>query len=217
VREPLVGALSALGVLAGAAIAQGGLAPPALALWAALAAAAFSVAGTAVARGSADLLVFAGVMVGSAAAMLVSGTALAIGIAAAAALAARPSFAGALLTGLPLMYGALAVGRPADGIIPWTLASWLQLVRVLVDDVAARRTSRPWLAVAIAIGFVPASLLLPARARYGAPYFLLALFAQLAVLVVATRLIVGRSDRLNVLLTGAMVVGLVALVAGRLA
>src|SRR6266853_1564732 len=110
VREPLVGALSALGVLAGAAIAQGGLAPPALALWAALAAAAFSVAGTAVARGSADLLVFAGVMVGSAAAMLVSGTALAIGIAAAAALAARPSFAGALLTGLPLMYGALAVG-----------------------------------------------------------------------------------------------------------
>jgi len=217
VPELLVGALSALGVLAGAAIAQGRLAPPALALWAAVAAAAFSVAGTAPGRGRADFLVFAGVVVGAAAAMLVSGTALAVGLSAAVALAVRARFADALLAGLPLMYGALAAGRPAAGIIPWTLAGWLQLVRALVDDVAARRASRPWLAVALAIGFVPASLLLPARAGYGAPYFLIALFAQLAVLVVATRLIVGRTDGLGVLLTGAMVAGFAALVAGRVA
>ncbi len=216
-RESLVAALSALSALLGAAIAQGRLAPPALALWAALAAAAFSVAGTALTSGSRDFLVFAGVVVGTAAAMLVSGTALAVGFAAAAVLAVRPRFAGALFAGLPLMYGALAVGRPADGLIPWTLAAWLQLVRTLVDDVATRRTPHPWLAAALAIGFIPASLLLPARAGYGMPYFLLALFAQLAVLVVATRLIVGRTDRLSALLTAAMVVGLVALVAGRVA
>lgn len=63
----------------------------------------------------------------------------------------------------------------------------------------------------------PASLFLPARAWYRGAYFVVAIFAQLAVLVVATRLIVGQNGRLGLLLTGAMAVGLVALVAGRVA
>ncbi len=69
---------------------------------------------------------------------------------------------------------------------------------------------------------MPASILLPARAGYGGAYFLIALFAQLMVLVVATRLIVGRgageggAGRVSLLLQGAMLLGVVALVAGRL-
>ena len=71
---------------------------------------------------------------------------------------------------------------------------------------------------------MPGSILLPARAGYGGAYFLIALFAQLMVLVVATRLIVGRgagdsggggAGRVSLLLQGAMLLGVVALVAGR--
>jgi len=32
---------------------------------------------------------------------------------------------GGVLAGLPLMYGAIAVGRAAAGIVPWTLAAWI--------------------------------------------------------------------------------------------
>jgi hypothetical protein len=71
------------------------------------------------------------------------------------------------------------------------------------------------LSAILALAFIPASLILPARGGYGMAYFLVALFAQLAVLVTAARLIVGRTDRVSALLKGAMVVGAVALVAGR--
>src|SRR5213595_2299719 len=40
----------------------------------------------------------------------------------------------ALVAGLPLWYGALAVGRPAEGVVPWALAAWLHLVREIVKD-----------------------------------------------------------------------------------
>jgi 4-hydroxybenzoate polyprenyltransferase len=192
-------------------------------------------------RGAADFTVFAGVLIGMVGAALVSGVAVLIGLAALAAMIGssrvleRRGPVGnvtlAALVGLPFTYGALAAGRAAGGTVPWALAAWLQLIRGMVSDLETefvdrtqgRRTlavrlggSRAALVTAVlALGFVPASLLLPVRVGYGGAYFLLALFAQLAVLVTAARLIVGRIDGVSLLLNGAMVMGAVALVAGR--
>src|SRR5438445_245624 len=84
---------------------------------------------------------------------------------------------------------------------------------------AAGRLSRgtALLAAGLGVAFVPLSLALPLAARYGAAYYLIALFAQLAVLLVASRLIAGKPDRNSWWLKGAMIVGIVALVAGRIA
>ena len=64
---------------------------------------------------------------------------------------------------------------------------------------------------------MPLSLALPFAARYRGAYYVVAVFAQLAVLLVASRLITGRMGRNSSLLKGAMIVGMVALVAGRVA
>lgn len=196
-----------------------------------------------IARGTADLIVFLGALAGLTAAALVSGwqvlaavVALAVMLAYSPVLKSRPAIgnlAVALIAGMPPFYGALAVGAPAAGIVPWALAGWLHLVREIVKDVEdeagdraiGRRTlpivvgRRPAQVVAAGIGlfFVPASLLLPRAAGYGAAYFLIALIAQMAVLVAATWLLLGRIDRVSILLKSAMVVGLVALVAGKVA
>ena len=196
-----------------------------------------------IARGTAHLCVAGGALGGLAAAMLVGGTAVLVGAAALAVMIAyspvlkRRGLAGnlavALVAGLPLMYGAIAVGRPAAGVVPWTLAAWMHLVREIVKDLddepgdrALGRRTLPivfgprraaLVAAALAGLFVPLSLALPARAHYAWPYFVVALFAQLAVLLVATRLLVGRTPGNTVLLKGAMLVGIVALVAGRVA
>jgi len=232
VRAPALLA-AALGVLAGGWIAWGRLATPAPAAWAALAATAFGAAGAtlerrrevAAPRGTADFVVFAGMVVGVGSAMLVSGTALLVGLAACAAIALQPALErrgplrrldAALVSGLPLLYGALALAKPAAGLVPWALASWIALVRDLAEG-SGRGPGTPWLTIVLALGFVPASLLLPAWAGYRGAYFVVAIFAQLAVLAVATRLIVGRTDRPGLLLKAAMAVGLVALVAGRVA
>ena len=137
----------------------------------------------------------------------------------------------ALVAGLPLFFGAAAVNRPRDGLVPWAIAAWIHVLRELVKDIedepgdqAVRRRTLPILigragaariAAAIALAFVPVSLVLPYRAQYGGAYFAVALVAQLAVLVAAARLVVGRIERVSALLKGAMVVGLIALVAGR--
>jgi len=113
------------------------------------------------------------------------------------------------------------------------LAAWLHLVREVVKDVEdepgdraiGRRTlpiavgRRPALVVAAGVGllFVPASLLLPRNAGYGGAYFAIALAAQMAVLVAATWLLLGKVERVSALLKGAMVIGLAALVAGKVA
>jgi len=245
---PLVGAL---GVAAGAAIALGSLALPPLAAWAALASLAFSAVGLVLARrregpapqGTADFLVFAGTLLGLTCAGLVNGSQV---LAALAALAVMLTYspllkpypvvgnvAVAVVAGSPPFYGALAVGLPAAGVVPWLLAAWLHVVREIVKDVEdeagdrtiGRRTlpivvgRRPALLVAAAAGlfFVPASLVLPRSAGYGGAYFLIALLAQMAVLVVATWMLLGRVDRVSALLKIAMVVGLIALVAGKVA
>lgn len=237
-----------LAVLAGGWIALGRLAMPPLLGWAALAALGFAVIesmlharGNAPARGAADFIVFSGVMIGLTAAALVSGAAVLIGIAALAVMVVSSRipergdlveiFARVALAGLPFAYGALSVGRPGSGIVPWILASWLQLIPVMVSalgtepadrahgrrTVAVRlgRSRAAMLSAIISLAFIAASLVLPARAGYGAAYFLLALFAQLAVLATAARLIVGRIDGMGHLLNGAMLVGAVALIAGR--
>jgi geranylgeranylglycerol-phosphate geranylgeranyltransferase len=139
----------------------------------------------------------------------------------------------ALVAGSPPFYGALAVDRPVAGLVPWILAAWLHVVREIVKDVEdeagdrviGRRTlpiaigQRPALVIAagVALLFVPASLLLPWGAGYGRAYFLIALLAQMAVLLAATWLLLGRVKRVSILLKGAMVIGLIALVAGKAA
>ncbi len=194
------------------------------------------------ARGTADLCVAAGTLLGLGAAALVSGTAVLVGGVALAVMAVYPllkrrgflgNVAVALIAGLPLMYGALAVGRAGAGLVPWTLAAWIHLVREIVKDLddeagdralgrrtlpivlGARRAAL--VAATLAAAFVPVSLALPAQAHYGGAYFLVALFAQLAVLAVASRLFSGRTQGNSFILKGAMVVGIVALVAGRVA
>ena len=194
-------------------------------------------------RGTADLCVVGGTLFGLAAAALVSGAAVLVGLATLAIMflyspvLKRRGLAGnlavALVAGLPLWYGALAVGGPAQGVVPWALAAWLHLVREIVKDLGdeagdrllARGTlpvtigSRGAALVAAALGvaFVPASLVLPYAARYHGAYYVVALFAQLAVLLVASRLIAGKMERNSLLLKGAMILGIVALVAGRVA
>jgi geranylgeranylglycerol-phosphate geranylgeranyltransferase len=137
----------------------------------------------------------------------------------------------AVVAGLPLFFGAAAVNRPREGLVPWAIAAWIHLLRELVKDLedqagdqTVRRRTLPILigrsraaklAAAIALAFVPVSLVLPYRAQYGGAYFALALAPQMAVLVAAARLVVGRVERLSALLKGAMVAGLIALVAGR--
>src|SRR5947199_278654 len=96
------------------------------------------------ARGTADLCVVAGALVGLAAAALVNGGAVLVGAAALAVmivyspLLKRRGLPGnvavALVAGLPLLYGAIAVGRPAAGLVPWTLAARLHPVREIAKD-----------------------------------------------------------------------------------
>jgi len=196
-----------------------------------------------VSRGVADLVVFDGSLIGLALAGWVSGrlflaalAALAVMFVYSPVLKPRPilgNLAVALVAGSPPFFGALAVGLPAAGVVPGVLAAWLHLVREVVKDVEdeagdrtiGRRTlpialgRRPALVVAagVALLFVPASLLLPRNAGYGGAYFLIALVAQMAVLVAATWLLLGKVERVSALLKGAMVIGLAALVAGKVA
>lgn len=196
-----------------------------------------------VTRGTADLIIFLGSFVGLVLAGLVSGIQLLAALAALAAMWAyspvlkpRPvlgNVAVAAVAGSPPFYGALAVGAAAAGVVPWVLAAWLHFVREIVKDVEdesgdrtiGRRTlpiavgRRPAQVIAAGAGllFIPASLLLPRSAGYGGAYFLIALLAQMAMLVAATWLLLDRVDRVSALLKSAMVIGLIALVAGKIA
>jgi 4-hydroxybenzoate polyprenyltransferase len=204
------------------------------------------LSGGRIGRGTAELIVFLGALIGLAAAALVSGWqviaalgALAVMLAYSPVLKQGPvagNLAVAIVAGSPPFFGALAAQAPAAGVVPWVLAAWLHLAREIVKDVEdeagdraiGRRTlpivagRRPAQVVAAGVGllFVPASLLLPRFAGYGAAYFLVALLAQMAVLIAATWLLldsVGRVGWVSALLKVAMVVGLVALVAGKVA
>lgn len=196
-----------------------------------------------VSSGIPALIVFDGALLGLTFAGLVSGTQIVGAFAALAVMFVyspllKPipvlgNVAVAVVAGSPPFYGALAVGRPALGLVPWVLAAWLHCVREIVKDVEdeagdrviGRRTlpitvgQRPALVIAagVALLFVPASLLLPWSAGYGRAYFLIALLAEMTVLVAATWLLLGNVKRVSILLKGAMVIGLIALVAGKVA
>jgi hypothetical protein len=222
----------ALAVLVGGWIALGEVVVPRPLGYATLAAAAFTAAGLAArpgrGTGTRDLTVFAGTVIGVVGAALVSGLALLTGVLALVGVVAqsrarerhRPlrDLVRAVLAGLPLMFGALAVDRTAAGIVPWTLVAWAQLIRERAANLGAEGShSRAALLPALlALGFVPLSLVLPVRAGYGGAYFLVAMFAQLALLVAAARLIVGRMDGVRTLLEGALVISVLALLGGRI-
>lgn len=191
--------------------------------------------------GAADLLMFVGALLGVACAGLVSGSQVVAALAVLAVMFAyspllkpRPllgNLAVALVAGAPPFYGALALGHPQAGLVPWVLAGWLHFVREIVKDVEdeagdraiQRRTlpmvigRRPAMVVAAgaALLFVPASLLLPMNDHYAWAYYLIALPAQMAVLIAATWLLLGKIERVSAVLKGAMVIGVVALVMGK--
>ena len=196
-----------------------------------------------VSRGTAELCVAGGAFIGLAAAALVNGTQVLIALAAFAVMAAyspwlKPrgvpgNVAVAVVAGLPLLYGAAAVGRAAAGVVPWAIAAWIHLARELVKDLedepgdrAAGRRTLPValgtaragrIAIVLVLGFVPVSLVLPWLAGYGGAYFAGAAVAQLVVVLAALRLRRGRWSGASTLLKAAMVAGLFALVAGRVA
>jgi 4-hydroxybenzoate polyprenyltransferase len=189
---------------------------------------------------TAHLLVWLGALVGLSAAALVSGRQLLLGaIALVVMLGYSPwlkrhglpgNLAVAAIAGLPLFYGALAVGQAKAGLVPWVLAGWIHLGRELAKDlqdesgdrVVGRRTLPVRLgrsgAVRVAwwccIAFVPLSVVLPLAAHYGGLYFAVAVAAQLLVLAAGLGLRRERFAQASGLLKAAMVVGLVALVLG---
>jgi 4-hydroxybenzoate polyprenyltransferase len=138
-----------------------------------------------------------------------------------------------VIAGLPLLYGALALGVPAAGLVPWALAAWLHFAREIVKDLedepgdraAGRRTlpvtvgavSATRIACWVLIAFIPASELLPWAAGYAGWYFAFAVVAQLIALGAALQLWRGRFAGASRLLKAAMVAGLAALVLGRIA
>ena len=129
-----------------------------------------------------------------------------------------------------ILFGGFSGGALSD-TWEWDGTAWAKRAstgpagREAGDRAIGRRTlpiavgQRPALLVAAAAGlfFVPASLVLPRNAGYGGAYFLIALLAQMAVLVVATWMLLGKVERVSTLLKVAMVVGLIALVAGKVA
>jgi geranylgeranylglycerol-phosphate geranylgeranyltransferase len=189
---------------------------------------------------TAHLVVWLGVAVGLGCAALVSGRQLLVGaIALVVMLGYSPwlkryglpgNLAVATIAGLPLIYGALAVGRARAGLVPWVLAAWLHLARELVkdlqDETGDRAMGRRTLPVRLGAGeaarvarwgciaFVPLSVGLPLVARFGVVYFAVALVAQLLVLAAALGVGRGQFARASLLLKSAMVVGLTALVVG---
>lgn len=192
---------------------------------------------------TAEGVVFAGAMLGIAAAALVSGTQIAVALAALAVMAVYSPWlkrrglpgnvAVAVVAGSPLFYGALALGAPVAGVVPWLLAAWLHFARELVKDVAdepgdraaGRRTlpvtvgasQATRIACWVLIAFIPVSELLPWAAGYAGWYFGFAVVAQLITLWTALQLRRGRFAGASGLLKAAMVAGLAALVLGRIA
>jgi 4-hydroxybenzoate polyprenyltransferase len=199
-------------------------------------------AGT-VGRGTAHLCVFWGAIIGLGASALVGGAAVAAALAALAVMTAyapvlKPrgiagNLAVAVVAGFPLAFGALAVGRPAAGFVPWIIAAWLHFGREIVKDIldepgdraVGRRTvpivrgaaGARRIAGAALVSGVAVSVVLPWLAGFGGAYFVAAVPAQVLMLVVAWRLSRAVVVRASGLLKIAMVVGVAALVLGRIA
>lgn len=192
-------------------------------------------------RETAHLVIWLGVMVGIGAAALGSGRLVLTALLALAVMlgyspllkrrGAPGNVAVAVVGGLPLFYGALAVGRPAAGVVPWVLAGWLHLARELVKDLedeagdrAAGRQTLPVrlgqtratrIAAWVCAAFLPLALILPLVAGFGRMYFGVAVAALVTLVVAVRALRQRRFVTASGLLKVAMVFGLAALVLGR--
>lgn len=194
-------------------------------------------------RETGHLLAWLGILLGLAAAALVSGRQVLVGGAALFVMLAyspwikrsgppaTANVAVALVAGVPLFYGALAVGRASAGVVPWILAGWLHLAREITKDVEDEAGDRVlgrqtlpirWgraatLRVAwwISLAFVPLSVVLPFAVGYRVAYFMAALPAQVLIVLAALRLRRNGLEAVSGLLKAAMVIGLGALVLGK--
>lgn len=137
----------------------------------------------------------------------------------------------AFVGGLPLLYGATAAGAPTAGLLPFALGGWLHLTREVAKDVddlsgdvvlgrrtlavrwGAARAGRT--AALLGVLFLPASLLPWLVAGYAPRYLAIALVADAAVAWASWRLF-SRQAGAALALKVAMLVGVVALVSGRL-
>jgi 4-hydroxybenzoate polyprenyltransferase len=192
-------------------------------------------------RETGHLLVWLGTLGGLGAAALVSGRLVAAGLAALIVMLIYSpwlkrygppgNLAVAGVAGLPPFYGALAVGHPTAGVVPWVLAACLHLGREIVKDVEdelgdrvldrrtipirwGRRTALHavmWTCLA----FIPLSVVLPWWAGYDAVYFAVAAPAQALVVLAVLRVRRERFAAASLLLKTAMVIGLGALVLGK--
>ena len=191
--------------------------------------------------GSAATVIWVSGLLGLGSAALVSGPQVAV---AAAVLVVMLSYspwlkrhgvpgnlAVAVVAGLPLYYGAMAVGDPTAGVIPWLLAAWLHLAREFVKDLedepgdrAAGRQTLPVrygpsltrrVVIVVCAAFAPACLLLPLVAGYGVAYFGGAVAALAFVWQAIRWLDRGRLGAASLFLKAGMLAGLVALVLGR--
>lgn len=190
---------------------------------------------------SAATVIWVGGLLGLGSAALVSGPQVAV---AAAVLVVMLSYspwlkrhgvpgnlAVAVVAGLPLFYGGMAVGDPPAGVIPWLLAAWLHLAREIVKDLedepgdrAAGRRTLPVrygapvarrVVILVCVTFAPACVLLPLMAGYRFAYFLGAMLALGLVWQAVRWLTRGRLGAASLFLKGSMLAGLVALVLGR--
>lgn len=194
-------------------------------------------------RETAHLVIWLGIVIGLGAAALVSGRQVLVAVLALAVmlgyspLLKRRGLPGntavAVVGGLPLFYGALAVGRPGTGVVPWVLAAWLHLARELVKDLedeagdraAGRRTLPVRLGIAGAtriaiwacVAFFPLAVALPLATGYGVVYADVVSLSLVAIGIAALALKRRRFGTASGLLKVAMVFGLGALVLGRVA
>jgi 4-hydroxybenzoate polyprenyltransferase len=192
-------------------------------------------------RETAHLVIWLGIVVGVGAAALISGRQVLVALPALAVMLGYSpllkrrgvpgNVAVAVVGGLPLFFGALAVGGPGAGLVPWVLAGWLHLARELVkdleDEVGDRAAGRQTLPVRLGLigatrfaalvcaAFLPLALILPLVAGYGGMYFGVAGAALVTLLVAVRALQRQRFVTASGLLKVAMVFGLGALVLGR--
>ena len=190
---------------------------------------------------TAHLIIWLGIVLGLGGAALVSGRAVLVALLALAVMLVYSpllkrrglpgNLAVAVVAGLPLFYGALAVGRPGAGIVPWVLAAWLHLARELVKDLSDepgdRAAGRRTLPVAVGMQratrvavwtcvlFFPLAVALPLASGYGSVYLDVAGLSLFAVAVAALALRRQRFVTASGLLKVAMVFGLGALVLGK--
>ncbi len=190
---------------------------------------------------TAHLAIWLGIVLGLGAAALVSGRQVLVAVLALGVMLGYSpllkrhgvpgNVAVAVVGGLPLFYGALAVGRPGAGIVPWVLAGWLHLARELVKDLedeagdrsAGRRTlpvrlglaSATRIAIWACVAFFPLALILPFATGYGGVYLDVASLSLVSIAIAALALRRQRFVTASGLLKVAMVFGLGALVLGR--